>query len=136
MEVYTLSDAQYELVLAYLRDNGLSGGTTIFVDQAPDGRVYVTAGDGAPATGPTNQASPKAKPAVGDYLSTTMKPGASPELTGGTTNSTLSIIFNVMGIVSGCVYVVWQITTLVFAIQDRNDARRRNRSNNDDRASI
>ena len=135
MEVYKLSDAQYEMVRAYIREHNLSGDTTIFVDQAPDGKVFVTAGNESQTTGPANQASPKARPAVGDFVSTTMKPGASPELNGGTTNHTLSVIFNVMGIISGCVYVLWQVTTLVFAIQDRNDARRRKRSNNDDQAS-
>ena len=135
MEVYTLSDVQYEMVLAYINNNELPGGATIFVDQAPDGKVIVTSGTAAPTTGLSSQAATRTSNTSGDYVTTVMKPGASPELYGNTTNPKLSRIYNVIGILGGVVYLVWQVTNLVFTIQDRNDARRRKQSDNDGRAS-
>lgn len=126
MEVYNLSEPQYEIVLAYINENGLSEGSTIFVDQAPDGKVYISSGSGTSAS--TTSKTPHAS---GDFVSTSMKPGSTPEVSGSTSDKTIAKIFSIIGIASGTLYVVWQIINIVFTIQDRKNARKRNQPNND-----
>ena len=135
MEVYTLSESQYELVLAYINSNGLSEGATIFVDQAPDGKVYISSGGGTQTSGTTGPTTNKTPHAPGDYVSTSMKPGSTPEVSGNTTDKTLAKIVSIVGIVSGTLYVIWQAISLVFMVQDRKEAQRRKQSNNDDQAN-
>ena len=134
MEVYNLSKSQYEMVLAFINNNGLSEGTTIFVDQAPDGKVHISSGYGTQSSGTTGPTKNKTQHASGDYVSTSMKPGSTPEVSGSTTDKTLAKIVSIIGIASGVLYVTWQITNLVFTIQDRNEARRLKQSNNDNPA--
>lgn len=135
MEVYKLSDAQYEIVLAYINENGLSEGSTIFVDQAPDGKVYISSGAGTQAPGTSGPAASRTPHATGDFVSTSMKPGSTPEVAGSTTDKTVAKIFSFIGIASGTLYVVWQIINIVFTIQDRKNARKRNLPNNDNLTS-
>lgn len=135
MEVYNLSESQYEMALAFINNNGLSEGTTVFVDQAPDGKVYISSGAGTQSSGTASLTTNKTSHASGDYVSTSMKPGSTPEVSGSTTDKTLAKIVSIIGIASGVLYVIWQITNLVFTIQDRNEARRQKQSNNDNPAS-
>ena len=135
MEVYKLSESQYELVLAYITNNELSEGATIFVDQAPDGKVYVYSGSGTQTSGTTGPTANKTPHASGDYVSTSMKPGSTPEVSGNTTDKTLAKMGSIVGIVSGTLYVIWQAISLVFMVQDRKEARRQKQSNNDNQAS-
>ena len=135
MEVYNLSESQYEMVLTFINNNGLSEGATIFVDQAPDGKVYLSSGGGTQSSGATGPTSNKTPHAPGDYVSTSMKPGSTPEVSGSTSDKTLAKIVSIIGIVSGTLYVIWQAISLVFTIQDRKEARRQKQSNNDDHAS-
>ena len=135
MEVYKLSESQYEMVLAYINNNGLSEGATIFVDQAPDGRVYITSGGGTQSSGTTGSTKSTLPHVSGDYVSTSMKPGSTPEVTGSTSDKKIAKIVSIIGILSGVLYVIWQATNLVFTIQDRKEARRSKQSNNDNQAS-
>ena len=134
MEVYNLSESQYEMALAFINNNGLSEGTTVFVDQAEDGKVYISSGSGAQSSGTVGLTTNRTSHASGDYVSTSMKPGSTPEVSGNTTDKTLAKIVSIIGIASGVLYVIWQITNLVFTIQDRNEARRLKQSNNDNPA--
>ena len=135
MEVYNLSEPQYEIVLAYINENGLSEGSTVFVDQAPDGKVYISSGSGTQSSGTIGPNTNKAPHASGDYVSTSMKPGSTPEVSGSTTDRTLAKIVSIIGIASGVLYVIWQATNLVFLIQDRKEARKQKQSNNDNPAN-
>lgn len=122
------------MALAFINNNGLSEGTTVFVDQAEDGKVYISSGSGAQSSGTVGLTTNRTSHASGDYVSTSMKPGSTPEVSGNTTDKTLAKIVSIIGIASGVLYVIWQITNLVFTIQDRNEARRLKQSNNDNPA--
>ena len=134
MEVYKLSESQYEMVLAYINNNGLSEGATIFVDQAPDGRVYITSGGGTQSSGSTGSSKSTLPHVSGDYVSTSIKPGSTPEVSGSTTDKTLAKMVSIVGIVSGTLYVIWEAISLVFMVQDRKEARKSKQSNNDNQA--
>jgi hypothetical protein len=117
---FHLNDDMYGFVHAYIVNNHLSGNTTIYVDEDPQGNIIVSTGTGQSKEA-TNQktASSSTQHPSGDYVQASMKQGVAPEVQGRSTDPRLSNIYCAVGIASSVIYLAWQITSLVFMIKDR-----------------
>ena len=71
-----------------------------------------------PAASPANQKG-------GDYIETTIQPGAAPYIQSHTTDQRLTRVLAVVSIIGATCGIIWQFCNIIFIIQDRRTAKAR-----------
>lgn len=71
----------------------------------------------------SQQVAPPANQKVGDYIATTIQPGAAPFIQSHTTDQRLTRVLAVVSIIGATCGIIWQFCNIMFIIQDRRAAK-------------
>ena len=119
-KAYDLTDAEYDQINAYIRDNNLSPANSILVEETPEGLNISTCD--ADGTDVLESANPPHSPS-GNYLKATFEPGKAPLIQGSSTDPFVSKGFAIITLVASALTVIWYASRFYFDVKDQIAAR-------------
>lgn len=119
-KAYDLTDAEYDQINAYIRDNNLSPANSILVEETPEGLNISTCD--ADDTGVQESANQTRCPS-GNYVKATLEPGKAPLIQGSTTDPFMSKGFAFIVMVASAITVFWYASRFYFDVKDQIAAR-------------